>query len=572
MLGASTLILGKTRPIGYEAESWASYEDCLSYWDKHIDFLPSAISKLKEWINPMAGITVPEWRRHWLVKEKSRSMLVSRIFFAGSMLAYCLHFFLVDLPAGKEPISLWATYRFGLAAFSAFGLALSFSTRFAAGAFYKSPLIIAAFVFSFLQARSMLWSSATPLFFAYLLPCLIVIVLKWNILSSLGLFLLIQAFQYPIFWRVGIESHVLTSATMIAMVVIVVFRSNMSADVRSFIARKHQKELRRQLNHYLRESRKRGLALKKSNEDLSRKASEFKGLLEASHSLAKHSQLVGLFEEAVLRMHDLFPAGSFAVLYDGGEGSVQHLVGDLSPEMADFLVTSKDELLSPGLFELQANHALALSVLPLTTGDRKPLGMVIAFGLKVDQQSIDTLSLFTAELAGFSQNVTLMKRLESMAHVDGLTQAFNRNYFDQRLVDAIREHEHDPAKHFSLFLIDVNGLKKVNDSFGHKSGDQLIVAVADLLKNNCRRSDVVGRLGGDEFVILCPETKDASPLLQRLRDQESSQLLQVDGATIPVRLSIGLSSTILQPSGKVMKVADELMYEDKRAFYSSHSS
>ena len=547
----------------------------MNFWGQHTNFLPAARSKIKELLNPVSEITVPVWQRHWLMKEKARTMIASRVFFTVAIVAYILHFFLVDLPAGKEPIRLWAVYRFGLAGFSVICLALCFSARFCASVYYKIPLILAAFVFSFLQARSMLWSSQTPLFFAFVLPCLTVVILKWNIAASLGLFLAIQAFQYPSFWRAELEPHILTSATMLSMLVIVMFRSNMSADVRSFISAKHQKELRRQLNHYLRESRKKGLALKASNEDLERKAMEFRLLLEASHSLAEHAEMGALFRDAISRLEKLFPESRIGIAYDGGEKSITTFVGKVSDEIRDFLKENNEDLLVEGVFEFRGAPS-PFYIVPLAVGGKTPIGKVFMMGTNLNEESYRTLDLFVSTLAGYTQNLTLLKRLEVMAHRDELTQACSRNFFDEKLDEYILQHERNPDSHFSIFLIDVNGLKSVNDNYGHKAGDQLIVSVANLLRGTCRKTDMVGRLGGDEFVILCPETRDASPLLKRIRAKEKISHLDVhvEGAmgadvSIPIRLSIGLSSTCLEKSHMVLKRADELMYEDKRAFYRS---
>ena len=76
--------------------------------------------------------------------------------------------------------------------------------------------------------------------------------------------------------------------------------------------------------------------------------------------------------------------------------------------------------------------------------------------------------------------------------------------------------------HFSFFLIDLNGLKRVNDEYGHKHGDKMIIKAGELLLKICRKSDIVCRFGGDEYVVLCPSTNfdQASILRGELRKQE----------------------------------------------------
>ena len=528
-------------------------------------------SAIKSFLNPLSEITVPAWRRHWIMKERYRTMFAARIFFAFATVTYLLHFFLVDVPAGKEPMALWFGYRFGLASFSVVGFLLTFSTRFSAGRFYKVPLILATFLFSYLQAKSMEWADATPMFFAYLIPCIMTILLKLSVPQSLGLFVAIQLLQYPILVNTAIEGHILTSATMISMVIIVLFRSGMAADVRNFMADKRQKELRRQLNHYLKESQRKGEDLKQKNAYLGRRALELKLLLEASHALAKQTDMESLMESSLVWLKRLFVGGRFFVVFYKDEVTKEITIGDCDDHVIRFLEVSKNSILA-GCFDHESASKLGFHIVPMVSGDGFPIGAVAVMDLSLDQQSFDTLSLFVAEVAGFATRVNLVQKLEAMAHVDGLTQVFNRNFFDERLSESILKHDRDPDRHFSVFLVDVNGLKEVNDNYGHQYGDALIKNVATMLKSSCRRSDVVSRIGGDEFVILCPETKDASKLLSRIRRHERERHLQIedqDGmlVRVPVRMSIGVSSTLHTDAHHVMQEADESMYKDKRSFY-----
>ena len=112
----------------------------------------------------------------------------------------------------------------------------------------------------------------------------------------------------------------------------------------------------------------------------------------------------------------------------------------------------------------------------------------------------------------------------------------------------------------------------MNDYYGHKEGDNLIVKVAGLLKSTCRKTDVVCRLGGDEFVILCPETKNATCLTDRLKRREEDLYMvchTMEGKKIelPVRFSIGQATTLQHPADSILKYADEKMYENKREYY-----
>jgi len=123
-------------------------------------------------------------------------------------------------------------------------------------------------------------------------------------------------------------------------------------------------------------------------------------------------------------------------------------------------------------------------------------------------------------------------------------------------------------------MIDVNGLKRVNDVFGHQAGDQMIIEVAQVLMKICRKTDVVTRLGGDEFIVLCPgiSQKQATILIERIREEEAQTVLiceHPDGTKeeVPVRMSIGMADSSEAPPNEVLKEADARMYRDKEIYY-----
>jgi ABC-type amino acid transport substrate-binding protein len=84
---------------------------------------------------------------------------------------------------------------------------------------------------------------------------------------------------------------------------------------------------------------------------------------------------------------------------------------------------------------------------------------------------------------------------------DDLTKLYNRAYYNEQ----IEYYALNPALPFTIIIADLNGLKIVNDTFGHEKGDLLIQKAADILKEQCREKDVLARIGGDEFVILMPQ-------------------------------------------------------------------
>ena len=164
--------------------------------------------------------------------------------------------------------------------------------------------------------------------------------------------------------------------------------------------------------------------------------------------------------------------------------------------------------------------------------------------------------------------------LEKRANSDVLTDTYNRVFFENELMRMIKHAQSYAGQDFSILFIDINGLKRVNDLFGHKTGDELIVAAAGIVKAVSRSSDVVARYGGDEIVILCPGTLNerANRLKVRIKDGEKDAFMECsgeDGQTerVPIQMSIGIASSKECSPGKVLELADQRMYEDKQAYY-----
>ena len=157
--------------------------------------------------------------------------------------------------------------------------------------------------------------------------------------------------------------------------------------------------------------------------------------------------------------------------------------------------------------------------------------------------------------------------LRDMAMRDDLTQLFNRRYFYSRL-----ERELEQARNFqrplAVAVLDVDGLKAVNDTCGHKTGDLLLATVGRLLVQHTRTCDVPARIGGDEFGIIMPETdkSGAFAVANRLqRGLESASIFEENGKRLKLNLSLGLSG---YPWGgddvdAIVQWADTYMYAAK---------
>jgi len=173
----------------------------------------------------------------------------------------------------------------------------------------------------------------------------------------------------------------------------------------------------------------------------------------------------------------------------------------------------------------------------------------------------------------------LNKKLETAATHDPLTNVANRTLFEQEIKKSLKEAEINDLK-FSLLYIDVDKFKQVNDTFGHSTGDKLLLIVIARIKKILRKHDVVARLGGDEFAIILDKTqdKDAVGDVAKRLCEAVAQPVHIDTHLAQVYASIGIS--MYPENGKtidsLIKAADSSMYKVKKDggnnfYFASHT-
>lgn len=152
------------------------------------------------------------------------------------------------------------------------------------------------------------------------------------------------------------------------------------------------------------------------------------------------------------------------------------------------------------------------------------------------------------------------QKLRYQSTHDILTGLFNRRYFETQLRDMLQKNIFP----LSMGVADVDGLKRVNDQYGHTVGDRLLKRMASVFKNAVRKGDVVARLGGDEFVILLPNTDEnaAQKVLDRLHE-----LLDIENSMTteaPIQVSIGFATARdMETASQLFHQADQSMYAEK---------
>jgi diguanylate cyclase (GGDEF)-like protein len=160
-----------------------------------------------------------------------------------------------------------------------------------------------------------------------------------------------------------------------------------------------------------------------------------------------------------------------------------------------------------------------------------------------------------------------VEQLDLLAHQDALTNLPNRRGFMReldRLVARVARYGDSAA----MLFVDLDGLKLINDSLGHRAGDEALVQVANLLSHGVRRSDLVARIGGDEFGILLENTDEpnAHETATRLVNLIGSSDFAHDGETLPLSVAIGVGMITGEESPEaIIAHADREMYRRKAA-------
>ena len=189
-----------------------------------------------------------------------------------------------------------------------------------------------------------------------------------------------------------------------------------------------------------------------------------------------------------------------------------------------------------------------------------------AFWLDLSTRIIDLdgeLALYTT----FKDTTAKKQKEEALftqASTDPLTGLFNRRQFETMVktqLDLATRH----GTSFCMVMIDIDHFKKVNDTYGHDAGDEVLKHIALVLKSSLRISDILARFGGEEFVIFLPHTTptEAWRVAERIRMGVENAQIKAGEHTISVTISLGLSSTQHASINAQIKEADTALYASK---------
>jgi diguanylate cyclase (GGDEF)-like protein/PAS domain S-box-containing protein len=221
--------------------------------------------------------------------------------------------------------------------------------------------------------------------------------------------------------------------------------------------------------------------------------------------------------------------------------------------ISQYLKTGNAKLVGIGPYEVQAKHKD---------------GSLFDMDLAINEAVVNDEIIFIANVRNISQRKGLQRKLEYLSNYDSLTGLPNRSL----LMDSLKQSIKTATRHnnrLAVMFLDLNDFKQTNDSFGHNVGDQLLVTVANYLKDCLRESDMVARLSGDEFVIILEDVKhadDATIVANKILEKFSIAI-SIGEHKIKAGTSIGIA--LFPDDGRsqleLLKHADAAMYLAKKS-------
>ncbi|MGD0153502.1 MAG: diguanylate cyclase [Thermacetogeniaceae bacterium] len=274
---------------------------------------------------------------------------------------------------------------------------------------------------------------------------------------------------------------------------------------------------------------------KQAEEALSQKAAELQAVFQAIPDLYFRLKADGTFQELL--------AGDSADLYLPIVNLLGKRVQDVSKRIGQQFQQAIDRVLQTrSLVMIEYNLSI--------NGERK--FFEARFLPLLDDQVI-------AVIHNITEHKQLEEHLRYLCFHDILTGIYNRSFFEEER-KRLNTKRQLPL---SIIMGDVNGLKLVNDTLGHLAGDELLIHAANILKENCRKEDIICRWGGDEFAVLLPQTDQDNA--ERICNQLREACKKTEKESMPVSFAWGVATRerIDQEFDLVLRDAEGLMYQDK---------
>jgi diguanylate cyclase (GGDEF)-like protein len=197
-------------------------------------------------------------------------------------------------------------------------------------------------------------------------------------------------------------------------------------------------------------------------------------------------------------------------------------------------------------------------------------------GLKVDRKELadgDKILVGSTTILKFTYHDNLdeifQKQMYESALRDGLTKAFNKRYFTDRLESEFTFSTRHMTP-LTLVLFDIDHFKSVNDTFGHPAGDHVLMELSNMMGAQLRAEDIFARYGGEEFAVVCrgSDAVQGQIVAERLRKAVEANNFAYEGKRIPVTISLGIAilpDPAIADASELIRVADEALYASKKS-------
>lgn len=301
----------------------------------------------------------------------------------------------------------------------------------------------------------------------------------------------------------------------------------------------------------------------------------FYGLLIRNQSLADERRKLKMANQEVEKSEEKFAkafhSGAVLMAIIEIEHGVAGRVLDINTAFLDTLASTRDEVVGKKVIDIDIfvddRQRMAMNEQMQRTGRVDDFEALV----KGKDGAMHT-GLFTADYIEVGKSLCCLismtdiskrkeheERIKYLSFHDSLTGAYNRAFFEEEL----RRLDTERNLPISIIMADLNGLKLVNDTFGHQTGDELLKTSVQILQKLTRQEDIVARVGGDEFVILLPRTSEeqARDMINRINHE--CRITDLNGIKVSISMGVACKTEPGVDINKIRTLSDERMYSKK---------
>ena len=260
---------------------------------------------------------------------------------------------------------------------------------------------------------------------------------------------------------------------------------------------------------------------------------------------------------------------AFSIPYEANDNSlIKTIKSQTVQQMEHFHEIFKGSDLTLDKYKIDRLESIfidrAITVLPLMVHG-KPFGCLVAVSLKQEVNNMDKnyLKLFAGQIELSISMTRLLESVKTQAVTDVLTGLYNRRFFNETLNKEMQRSKR--SRHpFTLITLDLDHLKRINDTLGHSAGDAAIAAIGGILLKGARECDIPARFGGEEFALVMPDTDLEGGMVAAERIRSIIAAKKIEGVG-NITASIGIATYLKHADTieELLKIVDEAMYSAK---------